>query len=164
MKVITDTSALLSLAAGDILDLTLESIGCIIPVRVKEEVKGISRNNTFEGNLAKKVFAYIDQEIVVIETNKSSPDGEIECAYLANQIKDAELVITDDTNAIEKLEKICDTKIRFSTIILYALYLKGRINKDRARIVLERMRVKRDWKDNIIYEQAILLLDSLGEI
>ena len=161
MKIITDTSALLSLAAGDILDLALESIDCIIPLRVKEEVKGISLNNTFEGNLAKKVLSYINQEIEVIETNHSSNEGEVECAYLANQIKEAELVITDDTKALEKLEKMCDTKIRFSTIVLYALCLQGKITKDRARTVLERMRVKRDWKDNIIFEQAILLLDTI---
>ena len=134
-----------------------------IPPRVKEEVKGISLNNTFEGNLAKKVLSHIDKEIVVIETYKSSNEGEVECAYLANQIKDVELVITDDTKALERLEKICDTKIRFSTIILYALFLKRRITKERARAILERMRVKRDWKDNIIFEQAILLLNSLDE-
>lgn len=161
MKIITDTSALLSLAAGDILDLVLENIDCIIPSRVKEEVKGISLNNTFEGNLAKKVLSYIDKEIAVIETYQSSNEGEVECVYLAHQIQDAELVITDDTKALEKLEKICNTKIRFSTIILYALYLQGKITKDRARVVLERMRVKRDWKDNIIFEQAVLLLNSL---
>ncbi len=162
MRVVADTSAVLSLAAGDILVMALQSLDIIIPPRVEQELAGLSQNHDFVGNLAREVRSYIGKEIVVIEPSLRAERGEIECAYLANGLHDVEFMITDDTQALEKLEKICTKKVRFSTIIVFALYLRGKITKEQGRRILERMRVKRDWKDNLIFEQAEQLWDSLG--
>ncbi len=144
MRIVIDTSALLSLEAGKILDLVIDNFELIIPIRVEEELKGISKNHDFEGNLAKRIVSFLDNEIKIIEAYKRSEEGELECAYLANDLKDVEFLITDDAVALEKIEKICKKKVRFSTVLLYALILKRKSTKKQALNVLERMRVKRN--------------------
>ncbi|MBI4919030.1 hypothetical protein HY837_03810 [archaeon] len=71
-------------------------------------------------------------------------------------------MITDDTVALEKLEKICKKKVRFSTMLIYALIIKKKLTKKQALSILERMRVKRNWKDNVIFEQAKILLENIN--
>lgn len=160
MNVVIDTSSLMSLAAGRILEFTIENITLIIPERVQIEVRGLSKNNDFEGSLAKQIKEFLSKEIKVVPSPKTSQEGEVECAYLANSLNEVEFLITDDTVALEKLERICKKKVRFSTLILYALYLNNKISKKQALQVLERMRVKRNWKDNVIFEQAVILLEK----
>lgn len=159
MKIVLDTSALISLAAGGVLELTVSSIDCIIPERVKNELLGLSRNRDNEGNLAREILSY--REIQVISASKKALRGEIECAYLTNDQVDVEFLISDDVVALQELEKICKKNIRFSTIIVYAFFLKGKITKKQGLQIIERMRVQRNWKDNLIYEQAMVLWGSL---
>lgn len=161
MRIVLDTSALMSLAAGNILELVVDSIDCVVPERVRAELQGLSKNNDFEGNLARLILDFLWKEIKVLDAYKNATDGEIECAYLANELEDVDLLITDDTSALEQLEKLCKKSVRFSPLILYSLYLKKKLTKTQAITILERMRVKRNWKDNIIFEQAMLLLEDL---
>lgn len=161
MRIVIDTSGLLSLAAGNILELATQFFDFIIPVRVKEELNGISKNNDFEANLAKNVLFHIDREIKVIDSYKISEQGELECAYLANELDDVEFLITDDTKVLEKLEKISKKEVNFSTLIVYSLCLSGKLNKEKGWKVIERVGVKRNWKDNIMFEQAKILWENL---
>ena len=62
--------------------------------------------------------------------------------------------------AREKIEKITDKQIRFSTMIVYALCLKGIKTFDQGWKIIERMAVKRDWKINLIFESAKLMWDK----
>ncbi len=163
MNVVFDTSALMSLAAGKVLELAVLHCDALIPERVKSEVIGISQNINFEGNLAKDVLNYIEHEIQVIPSTKTSLRGEIECAHIANEIEEVDFLITDDIAALQELEKLCIKSVRFSTIIVYALFLKGAITKKHGLQIIERMRVQRNWKDNLIYEQAIILWDKLEQ-
>lgn len=157
MEIVVDTSALLSLEAGGILEISIEKLDFIIPLRVKEEITGLSKNNDFEGNLAKNVLGYIDNEIKVIESSKRYNEGELEAAYLAKERSSIEFIITDDVSAIEKMEKIADKPIRFSTMIVYALCIKGIKTFEQGWKIIERMAVKRIWKDNLIFESAKLM-------
>jgi rRNA-processing protein FCF1 len=161
MKIIFDTSALLSLAAGEIIEKTIKHLPCIIPERVAAELKGLARNNDFEGNLAKEILIYTGKDIEIRQAHKTSLEGEIECAYLAQHNKDIEFLITDDITALPQLQKLCTKQIHFSPIIVYTLYVKKKITKKQAHHILERMRVKRNWKDNFIFTQAKLLLEEL---
>ncbi|HLC85317.1 MAG TPA: hypothetical protein VJH22_06000 [Candidatus Nanoarchaeia archaeon] len=137
MRIVLDTSALMSLAAGDVLDLAIESMDCIVPERVRAEIQGLSKNNDFEGNLAKRILDLFGNGIEILTSYKTSIEGEIECAYLANELDDVEFLITDDTLALESLEKTCRKSIRFSPMILYALCLKNKLTKKQALQSLE---------------------------
>jgi len=157
MKIAIDTSALLSLEAGGILETAVEKLNLVISRRIKEELTGLSKNNDFEGNLAKNILGY---EIAVIDSSKRFDDGELEVAYLAKETSDIEFIISDDISAMKKMEKISDKPIRFSTMIVYALCLKGIKTFDQGWKIIERMAVKRDWKDNLIFESAKLMWDK----
>ena len=157
MEIVVDTSALLSLEAGGVLEISIEKLDFIIPLRVKEEITGLSKNNDFEGNLAKNILGYIDNEIKVIESSKRYNEGELEAAYLAKERASIEFIITDDVSAIEKMEKIADKPIRFSTMIVYALCIKGIKTFEQGWKIIESMAVKRIWKDNLIFESAKLM-------
>ena len=158
MKIAADTSALLSLEAGGILEIAVEKLDFVISTRIKEELVGISKNNDFEGNISKKVLEY--KEINVLEPSKRFEDGESEAAYLARENDDIEFIITDDIASREKIEKISDKPIRFSTLIVYALCLKGIKTFEQGWKIIERMAVKRNWKDNLIFESAKLMWDK----
>ena len=160
MEIAIDTSALLSLEAGGVLEIAVEKLDFIISPRIKEELTGLSKNNDFEGNLAKNVIEYIDNEIKVVEPSKRFEEGELEIAYLAKEKSDIEFIITDDVAAREKMEKISNKPIRFSTMIVYALCLKGIKTFDQGWKIMERMAVKRVWKDNLIFESAKLMRDN----
>jgi len=157
MKIVIDTSALLSLEAGNILEVAIENFNFVIPLRIKEELVGLSKENNFEGNLAKKVLNYVEKEINVVEISKRFDDGELEAAYLAKETMDTEFIISDDIKAIEKIKNISKKEIRFSTMIVYALCLKGLITFDQGWKIIEKMAVKRVWKDNLIFESAKLI-------
>ena len=157
MKIVVDTSALLSLEAGGILEIAAEKLDFVISPRIMGEITGLSKNNDFEGNLAKKVLGYLDNEIKIMETSKRFEDGELEIAYLAKEKEDIEFIITDDIEAIGKMEKISNKPIRFSTMIVYALCLKGIKTFEQGWKIIERMAVKRAWKDNLIFENAKLM-------
>lgn len=161
MRIVIDTSGLLSLAAGNILELATKFFDFIIPTRVKQEIDGIAKNNNFETKLAKNVLFYINNEIKIIDAYKISQQGELECAYLANELDDVEFLITDDIKILEKLGKISKKEVNFSTLIVYSLYLSGKISKEQGWKAIERMGVKRNWKNNIIFDQAKLLWNSL---
>ena len=158
MKIAVDTSALLSLEAGNILETAVEKLNLVISQRIKEELTGLSKNNDFEGNLAKNILGY---GIKAIAASKRFDEGELEVAYLAKEASDIEFIISDDVSAIKKMEKISDKPIRFSTMIVYALCLKGIRTFDQGWKIIERMAVKRDWKDNLIFESAKLMWDGL---
>ena len=110
MRIVIDTSGLLSLAAGNILELATKFFDFIIPTRVKQELDGIRKNNDFEANLAKNVLSYIDDKIKIIDAYKISQQGELECAYLATELEDVKFLITDDTKSLKKLEKYLKKK------------------------------------------------------
>lgn len=152
MRIVFDTSALLSLAAGGILELAIGNFGTCIPRRVEEELRGISKKSTFEGNLAKRVLEYVAIEIEVIPTI-NMVNGEFACVELANDLEDS-VLLSDDIAALEKLKRLCKREVLFSTTLLTALYWRKIITKERALSVLERIRVKRNWKNNAIFEQA----------
>ena len=154
MRIVIDTSALLSLESGNILETAVENFNFVIPVRIKEELIGLSKKNNFEGNLAKKVLNYVEKEINVVETSKRFDDGELEAAYLAKETIDIEFIISDDIKAIERIKNISKKEIRFSTMIVYALCLKEIIPLDQGWKIIEKMAVKRVWKNNLIFESA----------
>ena len=160
MKIVADTSALLSLEAGGILEISVEKLDFVISPRIKEEIIGLSKNSDFEGNLAKNVLGYVDNDIKVIEPSKRFDDGELEIAYLAKEKDDIEFIISDDIGARERIEKIGNKPMRFSTMIVYALCIKGIKTFDQGWRIIERMAVKRDWKDNLIFESAKLMWDQ----
>ena len=153
MRIVFDTSALLSLAAGGILELVAEHVYCVIPTKVEEELLRISLRSTFEGNLAKQVLVHIGEEIEIISTSWEY-DGETACARLAQSLQDVAFLVTDDTLAVSRIQKLCDKSLLFSPHIVHMLYVFGILTQQQAISVLERMCIKRDWKHNILYVQA----------
>ncbi|MBI4451524.1 hypothetical protein HY642_06115 [Candidatus Woesearchaeota archaeon] len=157
MKFVFDTSALLSLAAGGILELTTASIDCVIPERVAGELRGLSRERAFEGNLAREVLDFIDNGIMIFEASKSFVSGEMEAARLAKDRDDVAFLITDDVASLEIVEKQAGKPVRFSTAIVYALCLKKKLTLEQGWNTVERMSVNRNWKDNAIVEHAKIM-------
>ncbi len=157
MKFVFDTSALLSLAAGGVLDLVIENIDCIVPERVAGELRGLSHDRTFEGNLAARVLGFIDKDIAVLAASKNFALGELEAARLAKDRDDVAFLISDDVASLETVEKLSGRPVRFSTAIVYALCLKKRLTLEQGWNVVARMGVNRNWKDNAIFENAKIM-------
>jgi len=147
----------MSLTAGNVLDLVIEKFECIVPPRVREELEFLSQNHNSDGNLAKFILQFIGEKIKVLSTVNRNREGEIECAYLANELSDVAFIISDDTAAIKRLNEIIEKKLIFSTAIVYALYVNKEISLNQSKNIIKMMQLKRNWSDNLIFEDAKLL-------
>ncbi len=59
MRIVLDTSAILSLAMGGILEIVVNQKDCCIPLRVEEELKGLATNNDFLGKVARYSLEFV---------------------------------------------------------------------------------------------------------
>jgi len=159
-KFLFDTSALLSLQLGGLLNVLVRKITVVITYSVLEELHEFSKHDDRNGRAAKSIIKLKNK----FELRKSSAKHKIK--YL--QETDNELytlskeeylnLITDDT----KIHAHCrDIEIYFSTFFLFYLIGSGKLNKSQALASLEKMRNLRNWQNNIIYLQTKEDLDKV---
>lgn len=67
----------------------------------------------------------------------------------------------DDLKAIQRLQDKTDTKIELSVFLIFTLVYANILSKEDAWKIIEKMKLERDWQNNIIYETAKELWSSL---
>jgi len=97
-------------------------------------------------------------EIIALNTPVIRDQGERDCLQLAQERNG--IVISDDLAAIRMFEQ-GDVENYFSVFVLFVLTLEGAIALEQAQRALEGIRLQRQWKDNILYQTGVRLLDSL---
>jgi len=148
-----DTSALVSLGHTELIDLILENFDIILTNSIINELKEISIREDNDAISAKK-WLNVSKELKIdkIKTRKEGEDGLFKICTK----RDIFLVI-DDIKAIKKFKN--KIKYFFSVHIIYMLYKKEIISKERAILSIEKMRTERTWKENIIYVTARTLFE-----
>ncbi|HJH26206.1 MAG TPA: hypothetical protein C5S37_05380 [Methanophagales archaeon] len=110
-KIVADTSSLVSLQTGDILELSLELLDISVPEIVVTELKEVAGFKDTHGKSARNVLKLIRENkisvkelklIVISETGSRVDVGEMDCLNLCKQ-EQISILVTDDWRALPKL-------------------------------------------------------------
>lgn len=163
--IVADTSALISLATADTLELFLDEFDVHTTETVIQELDTTQSYEDRHGDAAKTVLNHQEQVTVHrvrnAEFHSSRIDkGEGSCVLLTKQL-DAEFLITDDLRALPELQTVADTPVAISPIILKALVQRNVLNDEEARNRLKTLAESRDWLGAPIYRRAQDLFNDI---
>ena len=143
-----DTASLISLGHTGLIDSIVEHFKIVVTTGIIEELKGISRYIDEDAKAAKK-WLDVSDHFTIIDVEKKKC-GEDELFDICK--KDNAFLITDDIKAIKRFQN--EIKCYYSIHIVYMLYGKGIISRERAILSIEKMRIGRSWKSNVIAATA----------
>lgn len=165
--IVADTSALLSLAAGDVLDIVLDEFDVHTTDAIVDELRETAEYEDAHARAAASVLNCRDRFDVHdanVRMNWSSriDAGEASCASLTDDL-DANFLITDDLRALPGLQVVVDAQVAISPIVLRALVERGVLDVEGARDRLETIAERRDWLGAPIFRRAETLFENLDE-
>ena len=161
--IVADTSAFVSLAVGDVLELFLDEFDVVTTATVITELEETATYDDPHGRGAAAVLAHADRiDVVTVE----SPDlvtsridiGEASCVLAVRNIN-AQFLITDDYRALPELQQLVECDVALSPIVLRALVKRGALSDDETTAMLETIADQRDWLGAPIYRYALELFD-----
>lgn len=161
--IIADTSALISLASGSVLNLFLDEFEVVITETVLGELEELFQESDRIAGNAKQVYRS-KESLKIHGTRGEKPvssrvdEGEASCVLLARELK-ADFLITDDLRALPEIKKMVGKdKVAISPIILRALVNRNILDKKQALEKLKQIGKRRDWLHRPIYRKARELL------
>ena len=158
-QIVLDTSAVISLGCTGNLNLIMCIFDLHSPTRVKEELEDISKTDDEIGKIAKDMLHNEYITFHSLPNNLKSAQGEVESVNLANELK-TEAIVMDDIKSMRKLEKKTKVPILFSSFIIYSLSERKIISQKEGLSALEKMKLKRQWKENLIIEYGKQLFEN----
>lgn len=162
--IVADTSALISVAVADCLDLVLDEFDVHTTDQVWQELTETAEYDDKHGRAADAVLDQ-DDRLTVHTMDDTGPEtsridaGEGSCAVLTAQ-QDADFLITDDFRALPELQQLVDARVAISPIVLKALVNRSVLDRDDALVRLEQLAEDRDWLGAPIYRHAKDLFDA----
>ncbi|GAA0661674.1 hypothetical protein ACFQDG_05065 [Natronoarchaeum mannanilyticum] len=165
--IVADTSALLSLATGEIVETVLDEFDVYTTERIVEELEETGEYDDEHGAAARTVLDCRDRLTVCTVddprvTSTRIDAGEASCAALVDE-RDADFLVTDDLRALPELQPLVDAKVAISPIVLRALVERGVLDGDEARTRLETIAEQRDWLGAPIFRRAEQLFEDLDD-
>ena len=148
-----DTSALVSLGHTGLIDAICDHFKIIVSNKIISELHDIGKGHDEDARAANNWLKMKDR--LLIKKTKKKEKGEDELYDICR--KDNIFLISDDVKAVKRFDG--DIKWYFSVHIIYILYKKQIITKQRAITSIEKMRTARDWRNNIIYVTGTILFD-----
>jgi len=155
--IVADTSALISLASIDLLDIFLAEFEVHTTELVLDELENTAGYDDRHGAAAQTVLDNLDRIAAHPtggEFESSRVDqGEGSCALLTREL-DADFLITDDLRALAELQTVADSKMAISPIVLKALVQRDVLNQADALEKLDELAEQRDWPGAPIYRRG----------
>lgn len=172
--IVGDTSALISLEVGDVLNLSFSNYQYLISLTIKKELKEMSSYPDIHGKAALKILTYVSSKNIIVRKLKSRTkltkilagfnhidQGKGEALIIAEE-NNIPLLITDDFKGIRDLKQVTtQVKIHLSIYVLAGLVLDGKLTKAKAKKALTSIAKKRTWEYAAIYTQAKKYIDDL---
>lgn len=165
-KVVIDSSALISLAHGSILEIVLKEFHVITSSVVWRELEATAGFDDPDGQAARRVLS-CKESLTVLDVplrdfqeylGRRVHAGEASCIVLARQ---ADAFICDDFDALPYLEVHCQrlgVKIGLCSVLIQALVLRREFSKEEARTAFDRIAERRGWLGKPLYEYGKKLL------
>ncbi len=139
-----DTAALVSLGHTGLVDTIIENYDILISKSVLEELEEIGARDDLDAEAAR---VWLDRSSDLNMMNLDKKDSAEDELFEVCREKDLEL-FTDDIKAVKTFKD--DIDCLFSVHIVYLLYKKDLISKEKALFALDKMKTNRNWKQNII--------------
>jgi len=172
--VVGDTSALISLGVGSVLIKCLSISRIVIPGKVREELKEMSKYDDEDGVAAKETLnliaegkisvievRQIDKVEAIVSNNARIDEGEAEALILALE-NSIPIVITDDFRSLPYLKEVSiGVEIHLSIYLLTRLVIENIVSKEEAKVSLNKIASLRTWESAAIYRLAMKYIDEL---
>jgi predicted nucleic acid-binding protein len=157
---VTDTSAFVSLAVGDVLRVAVREFEVVTTETVLDELRETAEYDDRHGDAAGRALELIESidvrsvadEREGVVTSRID-EGEASCVAIARETG-AEFLITDDYRALPELRAAVDSRVALSPIVLRALVKRGALNEGEARVAFETIAERRDWLEAPIHRYA----------
>ena len=137
-----DTSALISLGHSGLTNEIVNGCSIVITSSVHDELIDIGRFDDSDG-MAARTWVELFQGKTIVQIEESAPRGpaEDDLAVLCHSRNIP--MVTDDLGAMKRHG--ATVKCLFSVHIVYLLFRKGMISREKAVQSIKRMRNERDW-------------------
>jgi len=145
-----DTSALVSLSVGRVLPQALAIVKPVVTKTVLKELRSMASVKDELGMAAASALTQLSD--IRVERVRREPTAEKELVLVVKR-KRATTLVTDDLGAV-RMAEASGVDAMFSVHVLYLLHQRGRVTRGEALAALERMRLGRVWKQNVIYQAA----------
>ncbi len=163
IRVVIDTSALISLEVVEIMEKLFEIAEVIIPQAVEEEIIKLGRFRDEEGLAARRIAKFIEKKRIKVRRVKSGEKvarilsrnvnaGEAEC-FVCCLEQNVRTLIIDDVDAAYDLESISiasGIKLKLSAAVLVELYRKKLLSKKELRRKIRKLIKTRRWESNAL--------------
>jgi len=162
MKIVVDTSSLLSLEFMGILEDSFEITEIHITNTVEAELKEIAGYNDEKSHMAKNVLKLVSggkikcinikNEAFSKHLSRNVDAGEASCLALCI-LENISLLITDDADAAYYLGRIAMQKgieVRICVAVLIELIKSNKISKSEGKFKLEKLVKKRGWEGGVL--------------
>ncbi|PTD94235.1 hypothetical protein C9439_04085 [archaeon SCG-AAA382B04] len=155
--IVADTSALISLATVELLDIFLTEFDVHTTEQVIKELEDTSEYDDTHGKASKTVLDDLNQITVhqvkgKLESSRID-SGEGACALLTKEIG-AKFLVTDDLRALPELQAVADPRVAISPIVLKALVKREVLEQKEALNKLNELAEQRNWLGAPIYRRA----------
>lgn len=167
MKLVADTSALVSVAATSdarriVLPLLFEGYNVTVPKQVVDELEDVAR---YEDAHARAAQAVLDrQEQIAVHEIKLDPEfpldaGENAAVQLTKEV-DAEFFYCDEYNQLALIHaSLSEPQLVTTPRVLKALVVHGELTQSDAKALLNGIGQVRSWGENSYVQQAQHLFD-----
>lgn len=162
--IVADTSALISLATAELVELVSEEFDVHTTETVIEELQATANYDDVSGTAASALIEEghgLTVHAVDFPKFESSriDRGEGSCAVVTREI-DADFLVTDDLRALPELQTASTARVAISPIVLEALVERGVLTREQAKENLEQIAADRDWLESPIYRRAENILEE----
>ncbi|MFC6992433.1 hypothetical protein ACFQH3_12150 [Haladaptatus sp. GCM10025707] len=160
---VVDTSAFVSLAVGDVIDIVLDEFDVMTTETVFDELGQTADYDDRHGAGAATVIDARARIDIVEKTGEAFETsridaGEASCLAVVRE-EDAPFLVTDDFRALPELQQLVDADVVLSPIVLRALVKRSVLTGDEAKEAFESIATGRDWLGTPIYRYARTLLE-----
>lgn len=156
IKILADTSALVSLEIKHLVALSSKIIQFYISDVVLSELKEIAEFDDVHGRSAKDVLCLVDSGIIAVRYVSARKEylenidiGEAEILTLAES-GEYDYMITDDVRALPYIKSITKVKVLTSAFVIRLLYDLKLLSRDEALNSIKEISASRDWYGGIL--------------
>lgn len=156
IKILADTSALVSLEIKHLVALSSKIIQFYISDVVLSELKEIAEFDDVHGRSAKDVLSLVDSGIIAVRYVSARKEylenidiGEAEILTLAES-GEYDYLITDDVRALPYIKSITKVKVLTSAFVIRLLYDLKLLSRDEALNSIKEISASRDWYGGIL--------------
>ena len=151
IKILADTSALVSLEIKQLVDLASKYIQFSISDGVLKELQDISQFNDVHAISAKDVLKLVEKDIITVRPIMARDEhiqnvdlGEAEILTLSES-GEYDYMITDDVKALPYIKSVANIKVFTSIFIIRLLYDINILSKEEALNSIKEISASRDW-------------------